>query len=148
METKWKTPRSRSLFPEMCGRRSCSFRYCACLCAPHHSWNSYELVSFGLVSGEQSIGGPHGLRTVRSHFFVTSVVKQDHVAASNLFFDSLFDLRCGRSIPVVARNIPHDRFKAELAGDAEDRGAASPKGRAEESGVLAGSVAQSGVAVR
>ena len=53
----------------------------------------------------------------------------------------------GRGVPVVAGDIPHDRFEAELAGDAQDCGPASAKGWTEKVGVFADGVLQSRAAV-
>src|SRR6202140_1202982 len=63
---------------------------------------------------------------------MAAVVQQNYVAASNLLCDLPFDHSGRWRTPVVARHIPHYRLKAQFAGDAKDRGAASAKGRAEQ----------------
>src|ERR1700688_617644 len=63
---------------------------------------------------------------------MAAVVQQNYVAASNLLCDLPFDHSGRWRTPVVARHIPHYRLKAQFAGDAKDRGAASAKGRTEK----------------
>ena len=91
-----------------------------------------EFKSFRLVAGEQAIGGDHGLGAVGAELLVASVVEEDYVAAANLFCDFFLDCGGGRGIPVVAGYVPHHRLQAESAGDAENGGAASTEGWAEE----------------
>jgi len=78
------------------------------------------------------IGGDHCLGAVGSHLFVAAVVKQDYVAAVNLFCYLALDRGGWRGVPVVAGYVPHDWLEAEFAGQAEDRWAASSEGRAEK----------------
>src|SRR5690242_8278634 len=94
------------------------------------------------------IGGQDGLAAIGAHLPMTSVVQQDHVSAVNLARDFSFDYLCGRSSPVIAGNIPHDRLQTNFAGHAEDGGAASAKRWTKEIRVLTDCVLQSGATVR
>jgi len=89
------------------------------------------------------ICGLHRLRAVGAHLFVTAVVEEDYVAAADLAGYFLFDHGAWRSVPVVASDVPHDWSEAQLAGDAEDAGAASSEGGAEEIGMFANCVFES-----
>jgi len=88
------------------------------------------------------MGGDYGLGTICAHLLVPSIMQQDYAAAANLFCDFPLDCRGWRGVPVVARDVPHDGFEAELAGHAEDSRAASSEGRAEEIGGFADGVLQ------
>jgi hypothetical protein len=50
----------------------------------HHPRDCDELVSFGLVTSDQAIGGDYGLGAIGVCLFVTSIMEKDHVAAANL----------------------------------------------------------------
>ena len=113
---------------------------------PHHPRNGDKFITFGFVPRNQPIGSDHRLRAIRSHLLVPAVVQQDHVAAANLLSDFALDDGCWRRVPVIARDIPHDRLEAKFTRDAEHRRAASSERRAEEIGVFADCVLQRGAA--
>src|SRR5258707_9018799 len=92
------------------------------------------------------IRGEDGLRAVRTHLCMTTVMQQDHVSATNLHCDLLFDDAGRWRIPVVASHVPHDRFEPQFAGDAQDCRAASSERRTEEIAMFPDRVVQSGVA--
>ena len=80
--------------------------------------------------------------------FVTAVVEKDYVAAADVVGDLALDCGGGWGVPVVAGDVPHDGFEAEFAGDAENGGAASAEGWAEEIGGFADCIFEGGAAVR
>ena len=79
---------------------------------------------------------------VGAHLFVAAIVEEDYVAAADLLCDFAFDHGGRRRVPVVASDIPHDRFKAQFARDAEDGGAAAAEWGAEEIGVFSDRILQ------
>ena len=98
----------------------------------HHSCHGYKFIAFAFIALNHPIRGDHRLRAVRPHLLVSAVMQQDHIPASNVLGDFLFDHRGRRAVPVVAGDVPQDGFKAEFASNAEYGGAAASEGWAEE----------------
>ena len=84
------------------------------------------------------------MRAVGAVLFVAAIVQQDYTTAASPLCDLTLDYRCRRSVPVVAGYVPHDGFEAEFTGDAKDGGAACAEGRAEEVGMVADCILESG----
>ncbi len=84
------------------------------------------------------------MRAVGADLFVASIVEEDDIAAANLPGDLAFDYGGRRGVPVIAGDVPHDRFEVEFAGYAENGGAASAEGRTEEIGMLADGILECG----
>src|SRR3977135_4453412 len=94
------------------------------------------------------IRGEDGLRTIRAHLRIPATMEQNDVPTTNLLCDLSFDDCGGRRIPVVAGDIPEDRFEAQFARNAQDCGPAAAERRTEQIAMFAHGVTQSGVALR
>src|SRR5258708_36138702 len=92
------------------------------------------------------IRGEDGLRAVRTHLCMTTVMQQDHVSATNLHCDLLFDDAGRWRIPVVASHVPHDRFEPQFAGGEQGNISPSSERRTEDIAMFADRVVRTGVA--
>src|SRR5215470_18019826 len=96
-----------------------------------HLWNGGELVVLCLVSRDHSIHRCHGLRAVRVEGDVSAVMHKDDIATTDAARDPLLDVIGRWRVPVVSRDIPHDRFEPEIADQAKDPWPAPAPGRAK-----------------
>src|ERR1035438_4130924 len=109
----------------------------------HHLRNRYKFVSLIAITPDQIVSRDHRLRAVRSHGAMSAIVQQDHVAAAHLAHDFFLDHRGGRSVPVVARYVPHHRLQSEFARDFECLGSSSSPRWTKQIRMLADRVLQS-----
>ena len=97
-----------------------------------------------LVSPNQIIRSNHRLSAICTHRTMSAIMQQNDVASTGV--DAAcnfgFDRRGRQRMPVMTRNIPHHRFKPQLAHNAQCRGPSPTKGRTEQVGMCSDHILQ------